>query len=105
MNPGKLNRRITFKQFQEIKNEEGVYVKEWVDFKTVWAFIKPLTGSQVYTQQATENKATVKANMRYFKDVNENMRVQIDDVLYDIDYIEDVDYKHIELWVTLKKVI
>lgn len=105
MRPSRLNKRITIQQYSEVKNEEGVHKKSWSTFATPLACVKPLSGSQVYTSNAKENKSTVKVNIRYLKGLVEEMRILIDDVPYEIDYIEDVDYMHVEQWITLKKVI
>ncbi|MEV2911699.1 phage head closure protein, partial [Paenibacillus larvae] len=37
MNPGKLNKRITFQKFGETTNENGFKTDGWVDVQTVWA--------------------------------------------------------------------
>lgn len=105
MRSSKLNKRITIQMYTDVKKEEGVYKKKWTTFATPLAYIKPISGSQVYAENAKENKATVKVNIRYLKGLVENMRILIDNVPYKIDYIEDVDYMHIEQWITLKKVI
>lgn len=105
MEIGKRNRRITILEHQEFKNNEGVYDKHWGEMCKVWAYIKPLSGSNVYTAQADEHKATVKVNIRYNSLINESMRVQIGEDVYDIGYIEDVDFAHKEMWITLEKVI
>lgn len=105
METGKRNRRITVLEYQEFKNNEGVYVKHWGEMCKLWAYIKPMSGSQVYSAQANEHKATVKINIRYNRLINEAMRVQIGEELYSIGYIEDVDFAHTEMWLTLEKVI
>ncbi|MDA3732111.1 phage head closure protein [Niameybacter massiliensis] len=105
METGKRNRRITVLEYQEFKDEEGVYVKHWGEMCRLWAYIKPMSGSQVYLAQAGEHKATVKINIRYNRIINESMRIQIGEELYSIGYIEDVDFAHREMWLTLEKVI
>ena len=105
MRADKLNKRITIEQFTEIKNEEGVYEKVWTTFATPLANVKPLSGSQAYVANAEESKSTMKVNIRFLKGLVEEMRVLIDSVPYEIDYIEDVGYMHVEQWITLKKVI
>ena len=105
MNISKMNKRIILKGFKEVKNKEGVYIKQWTHIGSVWAFVKPMSGSQVFIAQATEHKNIMKINIRYNKIINENMRVEIDGIDYNITYIEDVDFAHQEMWLTLEKVI
>lgn len=105
MEIGKRNRSITILEYQEFKNNEGVYKKYWGEMCKVWAYIKPLNGQQVYSAQADEHKATVKVNIRYNKLITEDLRVQIQGTIYKIGHIEDVDFAHREMWLTLEKVI
>lgn len=105
MNISKMNKRITLKVYTEEKSNEGVWTKLWVDIGSVWAYIKPMSGTQVFATYATEYKNTIKVNIRYNKQVKEGMRVCIDNVDYNITYVEDVDYAHVEMWLTLEKVI
>lgn len=105
MEIGKRNRRITILEYQEFKNNEGVYKKYWGEMCKVWAYIKPLSGSEVYIAQADEHKASVKVNIRYNRLITEDLRVQIQDTIYKIGHIEDVDFAHREMWLTLEKVI
>lgn len=102
---GKRNRCVTILECSEVKNDEGVYVKTWIEKCKVWAYIKPLSGSEVYTSQATEHKVSMKINIRYNKSINELLRINIQGVLYNIVYIEDVDFSHSEMWLNLEKVI
>lgn len=105
METGKRNRRITFLEYQDFKNNEGVYVKDWIETCKLWAYVKPLSGSQVYSAQADEHKVGVKVNVRYNRFITEDLRVQIQDTIYKIGHIEDVDFAHREMWLTLEKVI
>lgn len=105
MNISKMNKRIKILEYQDFKNAEGVYKKHWGEMCKLWAYIKPLSGSEVYTAQATEHKASVKVNIRYNRFITEDLRVQIQDTVYKIVHIEDVDFAHREMWLTLEKVI
>lgn len=105
MDAGKRNRRIAILEYQEIKDEEGIYKKNWIEKSKLWAYIKPLSGSELFTAQANEYKVSVKVNIRYNKTITEYLRVKIQDDIYKIAYIEDVDFAHKEMWLNLEKVI
>lgn len=105
MDPGKLNKRIIILEYQDFKDNEGVYVKHWGEMCKVWAYIKPLSGSQVYSAQSDEHRATIKVYIRYNSLIKETMRIKIGEDVYAIGHIEDVDFAHKEMWLTLEKVI
>lgn len=75
MNAGKLRHRITFQRPVEQKDRLGGYEDDWVDVRSVWAQISPVSGKEFLTQMR-ENVVSHKIYCRYIKDINPRMRIK-----------------------------
>ena len=70
MDPGKLNKRITF-QLQDLDSED----EEWEDIATTWASINPISGKEYYSAETINSDLTHKIRLRYRKGITPDMRV------------------------------
>ncbi|ALC92064.1 hypothetical protein AM500_21395 [Bacillus sp. FJAT-18017] len=79
MNPGQLNKRVTFLKLSDKRNGYGEVVKgadNWKKVATVWANVKPLRGRELYSALQTHSEATTKVTIRYRKDIDATMKIQ-----------------------------
>lgn len=70
MDPGKLNKRITF-QLQDLDSED----EDWKDIATTWANINPISGKEYYSAETINSDLTHKIRLRYRKGITPDMRI------------------------------
>ena len=70
MDPGKLNKRITF-QLQDLDSED----EEWEDRATTWASINPISGKEYYSAETINSDLTHKIRLRYRRGITPDMRI------------------------------
>lgn len=98
MGAGKLNRSITLSGLSTGTDDLGQPLQEWVDFATVWADVRFVSG--IETIKAGRETSTSRASVRIRRRANviRQMRARIDGVEYDIlDIIPSAD----RAWLTL----
>lgn len=104
-----LNRRIVFQIYDSnAKDSEGFPLpdtKKWLDFKTVWAMIKTLRGSEFYQAASMQAENTTRFVIRYTKGLNTNMRIQYDNRFFDIQSIINDDERNVTLTIIAKEVV
>lgn len=98
MEIGKLNKRITLIKKEKIK-VNGKVIEQEVEVATIWAHIRNLT-SKEYIQAGTINaELNIKFNIRYFRDLNNTMRINYNNKTYEIVNIDNVDEANREMWL------
>lgn len=75
INPGKLNKKITFLKYGEIEDECQQTIQEFIPFKTVWACVEPVKEEEYLEAQRIGNKRMYQIYTRYFPEVSEDMIV------------------------------
>lgn len=70
MDPGKLNKRITF-QLQDLDLED----EDWKDIATTCASINPISGKEYYSAETINSDLTHKIRLRYRRGITPDMRV------------------------------
>ena len=70
MDPGKLNKRITF-QLQDLDSED----EDWKDIATTWANINPISGKEYYSAETINSDLTNKIRLRYRRGITPDMRI------------------------------
>lgn len=103
-----LNKRIIIQKFATIQNENGFDIKAWVDYKTVWARKRALSGKQYWSAKASQSEDTIAFTVRYSKDLEVlfkknaklEYRIQLKDITYEIQFANDVQEKH--EWIEIK---
>lgn len=70
MDPGKLNKRITF-QLQDLDLED----EDWKDIATTWASINPISGKEYYSAETINSDLTHKIRLRYRRGITPDMRI------------------------------
>lgn len=100
MNSGKLNHyiKVLEKLPTEKKNILGENILEFQEVNGFWGSFENKTGSMLYGRSADSKlaKTTHKITYRYmnYPTLNTDQVIQIDNTLFDIEYIDDLDNKH-----------
>jgi SPP1 family predicted phage head-tail adaptor len=94
MNPGGLDKRITFQRLTTTTNENGFEVETLEDFKTVWAKVSNLHGREYFEAAAVQRENTVKFTIRYLPDVNPSMKILFQGRKYNITSIDNIKYQN-----------
>lgn len=92
MNPGQLNKRITFQQKSSNSiDNEGFAIPDdevpYVDVITVWAMAKTVSGREYHQAAATQNERTTRWIIRHRKGLSEDMRIVYDGRFFNIEAI------------------
>jgi len=74
MRAGNLKYKIVIQTYNEPQDGFGEVIKEWVEFKTAYASITPLSAKEFY-KAGVHAVATHKVEIRYLKGVNPKMRI------------------------------
>jgi SPP1 family predicted phage head-tail adaptor len=84
MNPGKLDRRITFQQATQTRLSNGEAMDTWSDYATRWAAISYAKGSDIVEGERLLSTGTVKFTVRYDSRINKSMRIKYKHWFYNI---------------------
>ena len=68
--PGMLRHSVTIQALQTTTDPTGGRVESWIDDAAVKAFVKPISGSEVYAAMRLDTRLTHKVMMRYRADVD-----------------------------------
>ncbi len=97
-----LNNRIILQKYVTVPNDNDFSIKEWQDYKSIWAAAKNLHGEEYYTAGEEQSKKTVIFTIRYRKDIDERMRIKFGkrivdekevDRIFEITFIDDIKYR------------
>lgn len=94
MNIGKLNKRLTFKRFEDVLDSLGQTTKKLVDVACVWGSLYPVRSTEYYEIQKIQSKTTHKCYIRYREDIDTNCHIEFDGKKYSIESVVDVDLSH-----------
>ena len=98
MNPGRLKDRIIFQKKVE---SDGPFqpLDEYEDYKSLWAESRFLRGKNFYAARAANVKTDVEFIIRYRTDLDEKMRIKLNDEFYNIEGILPLDNNRMYLSV------
>jgi SPP1 family predicted phage head-tail adaptor len=102
MNPGKLNKRITFQRFIEGKDADGFPLEEWQDVKTCWAMIKTLKGREYFQSATTQNENSSRFIIRYTTGLHPDMQILYKGRTFEIESIINDDEMNKTLTIICK---
>jgi SPP1 family predicted phage head-tail adaptor len=95
---GRLRHRITIQQHQTTQDEIGNNIESWVDWATVWANIRPISGREYFQAAATNAEDNVRINIRYRSGIDPlRMRVVYGNRVFDILSAIDLYERHREI--------
>ncbi|HDT3786028.1 phage head closure protein [Enterobacter cloacae] len=75
MKPGRLKHRVTLQRFESGRGPLGEPVTSWVDYATVWAEVKGISGRELATSGSLLSDATLRIWIRFRSDVKQGQRV------------------------------
>lgn len=92
---GEMNRRIDIEYPESVVDDTGGFEPvEWKHFKTVWAHIEPLKGTQVLWSQTLQHRVTHKVTIRYLKGLKSDMRFIFEGRVFQIQAFRDIEESH-----------
>lgn len=96
---GDLKSRILFQKLSICTNENGFEEEIWIDYRTVWADIRNLSGREYFQAAVIQKENTVKFRIRYINDLDTSMQIVFDKKIYNILSIDNIKYenKYIEI--------
>ena len=95
MRAGMMDRRIVIDQdTATTPNTHGEIVPSWSTLATVWAYRKPLKGSEKQQSQQELAQAEYMFRIRHRTDVTPEMRINYDGAYYDIIAVFEISRKH-----------
>jgi SPP1 family predicted phage head-tail adaptor len=84
MNPSRLNKRISIIGQSSSQNSYGETIGAPPVIATVWANVRTLTGKALFQANQVHAEITVKAIIRYRKDIKSNMQIQFGSRTFEI---------------------
>lgn len=110
MEAGKLRHKISILKLANSNdpanlNEYGEPKGQWSIFASSRASKEPLLGNEYFRAEAIQSNVEVKFRTRYIPGVNNAMRIQHGNELYEILSAIDVESRNRELLIYAKKVI
>lgn len=104
MRSGNLKRKIIIQTYTKTPNDFGEVIKGWIDFKTAYASITPLSAKEFF-KAGVQAEATHKVEMRYLKDIKPKMRVLYGTRVFDIESVINVREENKTLQLICTEVI
>lgn len=105
MDIGRLKHRITFQELSQNKNEYGELVEEWLDIKTVWAEIKPVSGNQFFAAKQINSEISHNVYIRYRTDLKPSMRIKFKERVFEVLYLMNVNEDNQLMQIYCKELI
>ncbi|MCG2574223.1 phage head closure protein [Acinetobacter sp. ME22] len=81
-----LRHRVKIQKRDASRDGDGFEsVASWIDYKTIWAKISPLSAKDLLTAQAAQAQTIARMKVRYGSEIDTDMRVLWKDQIYAID--------------------
>ena len=104
-----LNVWITFQENQTVVDEYGNHRNEWIDYYSCHATVSGESGSEKYVAANTLYDSDIAFTVRYCQKLKAadptKLRVVFKDELYNITFIDHMNYKNRSLKFRCKKVM
>ncbi|WP_074628960.1 phage head closure protein [Bacillus cereus] len=85
MNPGKLDKRLSFQgKDEEARRPDGDPIEGYKDSFTVWGSFIFLKGRKYFEAATANSEIQGETEIRYRSDVNADMKIKYKNVIYDI---------------------
>lgn len=94
MDIGNLNRRIDVLEYTTNRDEFGGESGEWVKVKSLWANIKPVSGTEYFKAEKPQAENTTTITIRYNPRINVLNRIQYKEKTYEIIGVKDFNTSH-----------
>lgn len=117
-NPAEFRNRIVFEELQRTQNEEGHWVEKWIESSVgkSWSQIRNIRGNEFIMAGAGQVKVSARINMRYRREIEdkyyelgEKLRLNLKkkgrpDRIFNIEYINNLEERNIELEILVNEV-
>ena len=103
MRSGFLRHRVTLQMPISATNVRGEKIKNWVDYRTVWARIQPTSGRDFLDVHQTESETTATITMRCISGVKSYMRIKYRDRYYEIVHPINTDEQDRQLQILVRE--
>lgn len=106
MNPGELNKRVTFQRSDTGQDGFGQPVEIWIDVVTVWASVNPIVGREFFAAETISSELTHKVKIRYRSGITPDMRIKFSERIFEIK-APPINYKenNTELQIMCKELV
>lgn len=105
MNPGELDKRITFQRLTTTTNENGFEEESLEDVNTVWAKVSNLHGREYFQAAAVQAENTVKFMIRYLEGIDTSMKILFQGRQYNITSIDNIKYQNRFMEIKAQEVV
>lgn len=117
-NPAKYDNLVHFEELKKQKDAEGHLIENWIasDLRTTSAQVRTIRGNEFIMAGANQVKVSARINIRYRKDVEDKyyevgkkLRLNLKkknrpDRIFEIEYINNLEEKNIELELIVNEV-
>jgi SPP1 family predicted phage head-tail adaptor len=91
----KAKHRVVIQEMTNTSDDYGGFTTAWTTQSTVWAVIEPLSGNEVFRQDALQSKVKTKITIRYQSGLKNtattaDLRVSYDGRIFPIEYITNL---------------
>lgn len=94
INIGDLNKRIMIQKRNLTDDGIGGQEEAWVEFRSVWAKLEPVSAWQQYHSMQLKKRVTHKITIRYLAGVQTDMRIKFGERTFQIHGIKNVDERN-----------
>lgn len=103
MTAGMLRTSVIFQRLTRVADGAGGATETWaaISGASSKAFVKALSGYERYASDRTEARASYRAVVRYFTGLTAADRVLIDGIAYNIQFIDNLEFRNMWLQIDL----
>ena len=105
MDIGRINRRIDILEYVVTRDEYGGEDGNWVKIRTLWAYVKPVSGTEYFKAQQPTAETTTTITIRYNPKISVLNRVRYQNKTYEIIGVSDKDTDHRETILNCKEIV
>ena len=103
LNAGTLHNRVEFLR-RTVAVNHGISKERWETAFTCWCAVEPLSGREFWEAAAINRENEVRFTIRFRRDVSPEMRIRLDDAVYNITSIIDRNNRHEALEILARTV-
>lgn len=100
MQTEKMQKRVEIQTKQTVRTDTGAFSHTWVTDKTVWAYIAPITGKELYAGEQVQAEVTHEITIQYdaCPTLTPANRIKYKTRFFDINVTKNIDERN-EFWV------
>lgn len=103
MDIGRLNRRVDILEYVVSRDEYGGENGEWRKVKSIWAYIKPISGTEFFSKEQPEAENTTTIIVRFNPHISVLNRIKYKNKTYEIIGVNDSNTDHEEMILNCKE--